>query len=223
MTASSDPFLPRAVANSARRTSRLVLARVSSRRLRFDQAAKLADFFGDSGDALGHGFEFEGELAALSAEGFDLEIGVGDFGFQAAGFAVGAGEALFGLRELVAQPRGGRHRVENGDARFFLLTFEFCQRGGGSGGFLLGQREFVLRRGQIGGGGFQHLPVGIALGFKRGQAMTSLRQFGFRRGRANQQFGAAFFVVAAAGVGAIDFQAIWLIRSRFSRSSVSMA
>jgi hypothetical protein len=40
----------------------------------FDQAAQLADLFGDAADALGDGFEFEGELAALSAEGFDLRF-----------------------------------------------------------------------------------------------------------------------------------------------------
>ena len=71
--------------------------------LLFDQAAELADFFADSGDALRDGFKFEGELAALSAEGFDLRVGVGDFGVEAAGLAVGSGEAFFGLRELIAQ------------------------------------------------------------------------------------------------------------------------
>src|ERR1039458_2408281 len=39
----------------------------------FDQAAELADFFGDAGDALGDTFKFESELSALSAEGFDLD------------------------------------------------------------------------------------------------------------------------------------------------------
>ena len=32
----------------------------------FDRAAELCDFFGHAGGALGDGFKFEGELAALS-------------------------------------------------------------------------------------------------------------------------------------------------------------
>ena len=82
----------------------------------FDQAAQLADFFGDAGDALGDGFEFESELAALSAEGFDLEARVRDFGFKPAGFAVGSSETFFGLRELIAQARRRGDGVEDGDA-----------------------------------------------------------------------------------------------------------
>ena len=66
--------------------------------------------------ALGYGFKFEGELATLSAERFDLNVGIGDFGLEAAGLAVGSGETLFGLGELVAKAGRGRDRVENGDA-----------------------------------------------------------------------------------------------------------
>ena len=84
--------------------------------------------------------------------------------------------------------------------------FEFSQRGCRGCGFLLGQRQLVLGCGQIGRGGFQHLPVGIALGLKRGQAMTSLGQFRFGRGRANHQLGTPFVVMTAASAGAIDFQ-----------------
>jgi hypothetical protein len=65
--------------------------------LGFEHVAKLADFFADSGHALGHGFEFEGELSALAAERFDLKVGIGDFGLQTASFAIRAGEAFFSL------------------------------------------------------------------------------------------------------------------------------
>jgi hypothetical protein len=65
--------------------------------LGFDEAAKLADFFRNPGDALGHGFEFEGELSTLAAERFHLKISVGDFGLQTLSFAIRSGEALFGL------------------------------------------------------------------------------------------------------------------------------
>ena len=174
--------------------------------LLLDQAAELADLFGDAADALGDGFKFEGELAALSAEGFDLNAGVGDLGFEAAGFAVGSGEAFFGLRELVAQARRGGNGVEDGDARFFLLALDFGEAGGGSGGVLLAESEIALRGGEIGGGGFENLAVRFAFGFERGQAMAGLRQLGFVRCGAYQQFGATLFVVAAAGVGAVDFE-----------------
>jgi len=140
----------------------------------FDQAAELADLFADSADALGDGFEFEGELAALSAEGFDLRVRVGDLGFEAAGFAIGSGEAFFGLRELVAQARGGRNGVENGDARFFLLALDLGEAGGSGSGVLLAEGEIVFRAGEVGGGGFQNLAVGFAFGFERGQAMARL-------------------------------------------------
>ncbi len=145
-------------------------------------------------------------MAALSAEGFDLNVGVGDFGFEAAGFAVGSGQTFFGLRELIAQARRGRDRVENRDARFFLLALDFGETRGGGSGVLLAESEIALRGGQVGGGGFENLAVGFALGFERGQAMTGLRQFGFGRCGAHQQLGATLFVVAAAGVGAVDFE-----------------
>ena len=67
-----------------------------------DEAAKLADFFRDSGDALGDVFELEGLLAPLAAECLDLKIGVGDFGLETLRLAIGSGETFFSLRELVA-------------------------------------------------------------------------------------------------------------------------
>src|SRR5580700_9795645 len=120
--------------------------------LGFQQAPKLADLFSNSGDALRDGFEFEGELSALAAKGFDLKVGTCDFGLQTPGFAIGAGQALFSLCQLVAQPRGRRHGVKNGYARFFLLMFKFGERRRGGCGFLLRQRELVLSCSQIGCG-----------------------------------------------------------------------
>ena len=73
--------------------------------LRFDQEAQLADLFGDAVDALADGFEFKRKLAALPAKGFDLNVGVRDFGLQTASVAVGSGQSFFSLRELVAQAR----------------------------------------------------------------------------------------------------------------------
>src|SRR5580700_3358704 len=91
--------------------------------LGLDQAAKLGDLFGDAGDALRHRFEFKGKLSTLAAEGFHLEIRVGDFTLKTAGLAIRAREAFFSLRELVAQPRRRRHGLKDGAARLLLLAF----------------------------------------------------------------------------------------------------
>ena len=192
--------------------------------LLFDQAAQLADLFRDAADALGDGFKFEGELAALSAEGFDLNVRVGDLGFETAGFAVGSGQTFFGLRELVAQARRGGNGVEDGDARFFLLALDFGETRGGRGGVLLAENEIALRGGQIGGGGFENLAIGFALGFKRGQAMAGLRQLGFGRKptRTSNSAQRSSLWRRRAWARSIS-SAIWLMRSRFSRNSASMA
>src|SRR5271169_1379670 len=174
--------------------------------LGFEQAAKLANLFGDSGHALRDRFELKSELAALAAEGFYLKVGAGDFSLQTAGFPIRARQALFGLRQLIAKTRGRRHRVKDGHARLFLPVFEFSQGGGRGGGFLLGQRKLELGSGQIGSSGFQCLAIGIALGLQRGQTVTRLGQFCVSGGRANHKFCAAFFIVAATGASTIDFQ-----------------
>src|SRR5580700_6185725 len=97
--------------------------------LGLEQPAKLADLFGDSGDALRYGFKLESKLAALTAKGFHLEVRIHKFGVQTLAFAIHAGTAFLGLSELVAKPRHRRDCIEDGDARFLLLVFEFCQRG----------------------------------------------------------------------------------------------
>ena len=131
--------------------------------LRFDQTPQLADLFGDAADALGNGFKFQSKLAALSAEGLDLNIGIHDFGFEATSFTVGAGEAFFGLRELVAQTRGRRNRIEDCDAGLFLLPLDFRKTRSSSCGILLAEDEVALSGGKVGGGGLQNLPVRFAL------------------------------------------------------------
>ncbi len=102
-------------------------------------------------------------MAALSTESFDLEVRVGDFGFEAAGLAVGPGEAFFGLRELVAQTRGGGHVVEDGDSGFLLLALDFGETGSSGGSVLLAEDKVALRGSEVGGGGFENLAVGVAL------------------------------------------------------------
>src|SRR5580704_9229093 len=75
--------------------------------LGFEQETKLADLFRDAAYALRHAFKLEGELSALSPEGFHLEVRVGEFGLETAGVAIGASEAFFRLCKLVTKARGG--------------------------------------------------------------------------------------------------------------------
>src|SRR5208337_2430914 len=142
--------------------------------LRFDQAAKLADFFADAADALADGFEFEGELATLAAKGLNLKVGVGDFGFEAASVAVGSGQAFFGLRELVAQTRRGGNRVEDSDPRFFLPALDFGQTHGCSRSFLLAECKIALSGGDGSRSRFEDLAIRFAFRFERGETMASL-------------------------------------------------
>ena len=65
--------------------------------LAFNEPAKLAELFADSGDTLGYRFEFQGELSPLAAESFHLEIRAADFSLQPASFAICPREALFSL------------------------------------------------------------------------------------------------------------------------------
>ena len=90
--------------------------------LRVNESAELADLLGDSADALADRFEFKRKLAALSAEGFDLHVGIGNFGLETASFlpsnaadsnssssassTSGAFESVaFGLRDIARQER----------------------------------------------------------------------------------------------------------------------
>ena len=102
MTASSDPFLPSAVAYSARMESRWRLVSFSCVAFGLERGAQGCEFRGEVKRLLRNGFEFESELAALAAEGFGLRGGCGVFGAQTLHFAIDARQTFFGLRELVA-------------------------------------------------------------------------------------------------------------------------
>src|SRR5271167_5066549 len=67
--------------------------------LGFEQAAKLANFRANSGDALRNRFKLKGQLPALAAEGVHLQVGIADFSLQTPGFTIRAGKALFSLCE----------------------------------------------------------------------------------------------------------------------------
>jgi hypothetical protein len=66
--------------------------------------AQLDDLLANASNALRHGFKFESQLATLATEGFNLRVCMVDFNFQAVGIAIGASQALFRLRQLIAQP-----------------------------------------------------------------------------------------------------------------------
>ena len=60
----------------------------------------------DPAGALGNALELKCELASLSAKSFDLNARARDLSLEAACFAIDSGEALFRLRQLVAESRG---------------------------------------------------------------------------------------------------------------------
>ena len=70
--------------------------------LGLDQAPDLRDLLGDAADPLLDSFKLKCKLPALSAEGFDLHVGVRNLRIQAATFAINACQPLFRLRQLIS-------------------------------------------------------------------------------------------------------------------------
>ena len=80
-------------------------------------------------EPLRNGFEFQCNLAALSAEGLRLGRGGGHLCPQPLLFAVHARQPLLGLRELIAEIGSGADRFQNGRAIRFLLAVPEPQDG----------------------------------------------------------------------------------------------
>ena len=70
--------------------------------LGLDQATDLRDLLANPANPLLHAFKLEGKLPALSAEGFDLHVGVSDLRIQTAAFAINPCQPLFRLRQLIS-------------------------------------------------------------------------------------------------------------------------
>src|ERR1035438_10239814 len=183
MTASSDPFLPSAVAYSERMESRCFLVSFSAERFVSRVSRRLA----------------------MSAEGFRLRRGGCNLGSQTLLLSADARQPFLGLRELIAEVGGSADRLKNRRAMRFLLLFEHREVGGCARRFLLAECELLLRRREIGGCRVEQLLVTIAFFLKRRQASLSLRQLRLRRGRAHDEFRAALFVGADARLAAIAF------------------
>jgi len=93
---------------------------------------------------------------------------------QTLGFAIDGCQAFLRLSDLVAQIRSACHYFHNGQARLLLLMLQIHQSIGCGHRLLLAPRQLLLRSGYIGGGGIQHLAVGIALHLQRGKPISSL-------------------------------------------------
>ena len=102
-----------------------------------------------------------------STERYHLGIRGSDFGLEAASLPVCSRETLFGLRELIAETRSGRDRIENRNPSLFLLTLNLSETGCCCCGVLLTQCKVRLRGSQIGRGGFEDLTIRLSLGFER--------------------------------------------------------
>ena len=144
--------------------------------LEFERLAGLGDFFGQRRDPLRDRFKFERQLAALAAESFHLCVGGCHFRLQPLRFAIDCSQALFRLRELVAQIGSAATASRIARARLFLLLLQFGQCSGRRSRLLLAGFEFLLRRGQIAGRRLQNLAVGIQFLFQRRPAAARLRQ-----------------------------------------------
>ena len=108
--------------------------------LRLEGFAQAHDFRDEAAGSLRNVFEFQSNLAALSAEGLRLRRSGCDLGAQTLLLAADARQPLLGLRELVAKGGGSADRFKNGCAMRFLLLFEHREIGGGAGRFLLAER-----------------------------------------------------------------------------------
>ena len=140
---------------------------VLGRALRLQGLAQVRDLRGQAAGSLRNAFEFQSNLAALSAEGFRLRRGGCDLGPQTLLLAAYACQPFLGLRELIAEVGGSADCLKNRRAMRFLLLFEHREVGGCARRFLLAERELLLRRREIGGCRVEQLLVTIAFFFKR--------------------------------------------------------
>ena len=80
---------------------------------------------------------------------------------QALVLAIHGGKAFFRLCKLVAQLRRDRDRFHDRSSTLLEFAFDGGEVRGCSSGFLLAKPEFMLGSSQIGGRGFEDLPVGV--------------------------------------------------------------
>src|SRR6266481_5268812 len=110
---------------------------VLRRTLRLDGLTQARDLRGQSAGSLRNAFEFQSNLATLSAEGFRLGRCGCNLGPQTLLLAADAGQPLLRLRELIAKIGSPADCLENGRPMRLLVLFEPCQVGGCAGCFLL--------------------------------------------------------------------------------------
>ena len=118
----------------------VLLGFVLGRTLALEGLTQARDLGGQAAGALRNAFEFQSNLAALSAEGFRLRRGGCDLGSQTLLLAADARQPLLGLRELIAEVGSSADRLQNRRAMRFLLLFEHREIGGCAGRFLLAER-----------------------------------------------------------------------------------
>src|SRR6202035_4790567 len=107
----------------------MTLVFVLGRTLRLDSLTQARDLSSQSAGPLRNAFEFQSDLAALSAEGFRLRRGGRNLGPQTLLLAADARQPLLGLCELIAEVGSSADGLENGRSMRLLLLFERRQVG----------------------------------------------------------------------------------------------
>jgi len=219
MTASRDPFLPSAVA-TRREAGRGEFAWVSpAASYRSDDEA--AYLFGNPADSLA-AVSIESELSRV-AEGFQPACSIADLQFPDAETRGPDPASRSSPEPLIAKTRSRRHDVEDGDGGNLPAAVRLRPDLRSRGGFLMAKTEVVLGGGQISCGRFQHLPVGVTFPFECGQTddepVPTLPLMKPRRTISSRKRSSC----AAPRMCRSISKVIWLMRSRFSRCSVSRA
>src|SRR3979411_315404 len=122
----------------------MFLVFVLGRTLRLDGLTQTRDLVCQARGSLRNTFEFQSNLAALSAEGFRLGRSVCNLGPQTLLLAADARQSLLRLRELIAEVGSSANRLENTRPMRLLLLFEHRQVGGCAGRFLLAEGKLPL-------------------------------------------------------------------------------
>src|SRR6266478_1028237 len=145
----------------------MALVFVLGRTLRLDGLTQARDLRGQAAGSLRNAFEFQSNLAALSAEGFRLRRCGCNLSPQTLLLAADACQSLLRLRELIAEVGSSADCLQNGRPMRLLLLLQHRQVGGGAGRFLLAERELLLGRRKIRCCRMEQLLVAIKFLLKR--------------------------------------------------------
>src|SRR5690242_3178962 len=166
------------------------------RALHFDPLPHVYNLLPQGCHPVRSGFKAQRELPARAPGSGQLVAGLRVFLLEPLYFAAQRRQPLFRLRYLVTQLSRLRHCVENQAALLLLLRFHPGQGGSGFRSLLLAALQFLLRGGDVRRRRVHHLTVRGALQLQFREALANQHRFVLADGRAFQQLGTAFLIVA---------------------------